>query len=332
MTHDGGTVPHPGIRGNSGFGKIHACIARDCGIAARAVPVYPSSMSRYLSRETEPFGKWKGIPIYLTTILTALFVAGLIATTVLRAARSPLLDLLAFGMPPISPWGWFGIVTYPFLGLPNFFTPFAILCFYMWSVGIESHLGRRPLVKLLLLLTLAPVITIVFLWYAFGVPGGIQGNYILTVGLIIAFATLYPNAEIWGWIPFKYFAAFCVGCGVLVEIGDKNWGAVIQMFVICLAAFLHMRHALEQEYDDHVPLGARIRSWFRRKPKFRVVQRRRTVPLLDSHRDDENEDDMEGEVDVLLEKIARSGISSLTAEERERLEQARENLLKKERK
>ena len=44
------------------------------------------------------------------------------------------------------------------------------------------------------------------------------------------------------------------------------------------------------------------------------------------------EEEIDTEVDELLEKIARSGLSSLTSKERKQLEKAREALLKKERK
>ena len=294
-------------------------------------------MARYLSRETEPYGKWKGIPIYLTTILTAVFVVGMIATAVLRAADSQFIESLILHVPLQSAWGVLGIVTYPFMGLPDFFTPFAIMCFYWWACGIETHLGRRPLVTLLAILALAPAAAAWFWWGLFGMGSSMQGNYLLTIGLLIAFATLYPNTEVWGWIPFKYFAAMCVACGLLIKIGDKAWGAVAHIVAICLISFLYIRHAVDQEYDDHVPISARIRSWFRRKPRLRVLpasehttyrERRaqRETPVSDTA------ERISAEVDALLEKIARNGISSLTDKERAKLELARMELLKKERK
>lgn len=289
-------------------------------------------MARYLSRETEPFGKWKGIPIYLTTILTALFVVGLLVSATLAAARSPWIDNLIFQTPITSWTRWLSVLSYPFIDIPSFFTPLGIVCFYCWATGIESHLGRGALVRLLILLVLLPVAFLGVLRLAGGPPGMIAGNFFITAGLLVAFATLYPSAEWAGWVPFKYLAFACIVCGSLMMIAQRDWLGVAELFLVCLASFLYMRHAVEQEHDDHVPLGTRIRSWFRRKPKFRVVQRTRGAAIQDRRRDDDDEDDMEGEVDELLEKIARNGIASLTPKERDRLEQARENLLKKERK
>jgi hypothetical protein len=42
------------------------------------------------------------------------------------------------------------------------------------------------------------------------------------------------------------------------------------------------------------------------------------------------EEEANSEVDALLDKIAKSGIGSLTAKERKRLEKAREDLMKRE--
>src|SRR5438034_318034 len=114
-------------------------------------------MARYLSRESEPYGKWKGIPIYLTTILCAALVAGLFVTAFLRSAGSPLISNLVFALP-VSHWtGWLAVFSYPLVDKVTFFTPFAIMIFYWLAVGVESHLGRGPLVKLLILITLTPV-------------------------------------------------------------------------------------------------------------------------------------------------------------------------------
>ena len=288
-------------------------------------------MARYMSRDTEPLAKWRGVPIYLTTIFTALLAVGFLGSAVLKAARSPLLADLAF-LTPVASWkGWLSVLTYPFVLEVNFFTPFSIVCFYWWAAGIETHLGRAPLVRLLLLLTLAPVIANVIGWYAFKMPGALTGDFIITIGLLVAFATLYPNAEWIGWVPFKYLAFACILCGSLVLVGDRAWGSLASLLLVCGASFYYVRGAIEQEYDDHVPLRARIRSWFRPKPKLRIVPRRRD-PDETLTRADFEDDEPESEMDALLDKIARNGLSSLSPNERARLELAREELLKKDRK
>ena len=288
-------------------------------------------MARYTSRDTEPLAKWRGVPIYLTTILAALLVVGFLGSAFLKAARSPLLEALAFHTPVASWKGWLSVLTYPFVSEVNFFTPFTIICFYWWAAGIETHLGRAPLVRLLLLLTLTPVVSDVVLSYALKMNNVLAGDYIITIGLLVAFATLYPNAEWIGWVPFKYLAFACILCGSLMFVAERAWLGVASLWLVCLASFSYLRGAIDREYDDYVPLGARVRAWFRRTPKLRIVQRRRD-PEEPLTRGDFENDEPESEMDALLDKIARNGLASLSPNERARLELAREELLKKDRK
>ncbi len=288
-------------------------------------------MARYTSRDTEPLAKWRGMPIYLTTILAALLVVGFLGSAFLKAARSPLLEALAFHTPVASWKGWLSVLTYPFVSEVNFFTPFTIICFYWWAAGIETHLGRPPLVRLLLLLTLTPVVSDVVLSYALKMNNVLAGDYIITIGLLVAFATLYPNAEWIGWVPFKYLAFACILCGSLMFVAERAWLGVASLWLVCLASFSYLRGAIDREYDDYVPLGARVRAWFRRTPKLRIVQRRRD-PEEPLTREDFEDDEPESEMDALLDKIARNGLASLSPNERARLELAREELLKKDRK
>ncbi len=288
-------------------------------------------MARYTSRDTEPLAKWRGVPIYLTTILAALLLVGFLGSAFLKAARSPLLEALAFHTPVASWKGWLSVLTYPFVSEVNFFTPFTIICFYWWAAGIETHLGRAPLVRLLLLLTLTPVVSDVVLSYALKMNNVLAGDYIITIGLLVAFATLYPNAEWIGWVPYKYLAFASILCGSLMLVAEPDWLRVADLWVVCAGAFFYTRHAIEKEYDDHVPFGARVRAWFRPKPKLRIVHRRRD-PEEPLTRGDFEDDEPESEMDALLDKIARNGLASLSPNERARLELAREELLKKDRK
>lgn len=284
-------------------------------------------MARYLSRETEPYGKWNGIPIYLTTLITVAFVVGLFVSAILASARSPLLSALTF-TPDCSWAGWLSALSYPFIEVPTFFTPLGIICFYGWAMGIESHLGRGPLIRLLGILTFLPVAFVSVLWFGFGLGSGLAGNFLITAGLLVAFATLYPNAEWFGWIPFKWLAFACIVCGSLMMIASRDWVGVAGLWNVCFASFFYMRHAVEQDYDDHIPLTARIRTWFRSKPKLRVVPRPAPAPRQKIVNDFDDEPD--SDVDALLDKIAKSGLASLSREERAKLEKAREALLKKE--
>ena len=191
-------------------------------------------MARYSSYSNNtPITNWNNIPIYLTTILTALFVAGFLFSAVSVAIRSPILFWFISPMPLVPAWSVWRLVTYVFIGELSFFTPFAILCFYLWSVGIETHLGRETLAKLLLLLVLlGPFVSAVW-YFALGVRSTSFGNYAFTAGLLIAFATLYPNAESWFSLPFKWIALACIACGSVMLLLALQWVALSQLLASC---------------------------------------------------------------------------------------------------
>lgn len=288
-------------------------------------------MPRYLSRETEPFGKWKGVPIYLTTILTAVMVLALIACAMFQAAGSRDHLLVGFFLPR-NGWGnLLSLFTYPLVDGLNFFTLFGVFCFYTWCVGIESHLGRAVLTRLILLLLVAPASGAAVIAYGFGNGTLLIGNYYLSAGVIVAFATLYPNALVFGQIPFKFFAIACVFLGSVMAVAERSAFPLVALWSSCLVGFLYIRYALKQEYDDHVPLLARARQFFRRKPKFRVVPKNGSREMDRWEAPVEPEAAVSAEVDAILDKVARYGLQSLSPSEHATLQKAREELQRRDR-
>jgi hypothetical protein len=281
-------------------------------------------MARYYSGQNQPLGTWNNLPIYLTTILTAALVVGLIGSAVLMAGRSPLLEGLILVVPLQPSWSIWRLFTYVFVEQISFFTPFSIFFFYWFSVGIETHLGRIALARLLVLLVLAPAILGAFWWWALGVPTATAGVFLLTSGMLVAFATLYPKTEAMGWVPFKWVAFACIFCGSLMLFANRDWPGLSQLWFTCAVGFAYIWHAKEQEYDDYIPPLRRLKEFFRPKPKFRVVPTPETpryrAPILD---------EPVSELDVLLDKIAKSGMASLTAKEQAQLQKAREALMRK---
>jgi len=281
-------------------------------------------MARYYSGNNQPLGTWNNIPIYLTTIITAVFAASLVLGAIAAAARFPWMALLMFTMPVTPSWALWRLVSYVLLQQVSFFTPFSIMFFYWASVGIETHLGRAALSRLLLLLTFVVPGMAAIWWWGLGVPSVATDDYFLLGGLIVAFATLYPNTEAWGWIPFKWMAFACIFCGSLMLLAGHDWLGIAQLWSSSAIGFAFIRYAREQEFDDYVSPLVRVKAFFRRKPKLRVMP----APGRARYRAEAGED-TESEIDPLLDKIAKSGMASLTAKERAQLEKAREALMRK---
>ncbi|MEO6789223.1 MAG: DUF6576 domain-containing protein [Chthoniobacteraceae bacterium] len=265
---------------------------------------------------------WMGrVPVYASSILAAVLVAGMILTVLLKSAN---IDFSAIAFEPQAFWKrafvW-QLFTHPLIDYPSFFYVFGILFTYWFGVGVETYLGRRILLRLLFLLCLVPVLT-ASAWWLGGHFIVLAGASNLSIGLFIAYATLYPNAELWNWITMKWLAFAGIVLNSLMYFPEHRWDQLTVFLSACAAAHLYTR------YEQGHWAMPRLR-WPRRKPALRVVPRDPAGSA--SLSDDEPEDELESEVDALLEKIARNGLASLSAKERQRLEQAREELLKKDR-
>ena len=266
---------------------------------------------------------WLGrVPVYASSILVAVLVAGMIATVMLTSAR---VDISVIAFEPQMFWKkaylW-QLFTHPLIDFPSFFYLFGILFAYWFGVGVETYLGRRVFLRLVLMLCLVPTLT-ASAWWLGGHRIALAGASNLSIGLFIAYATLYPNAELWNWITMKWLAFAGIVLQSLMYFPRHQWDLLTVFLSACAAAHFYTRY--EQGHWSF----PRFR-FARSKPAFRVVPR--SIETRTANEPEELESEFDSEVDALLEKIARNGIASLSAKERAKLEQAREELLRKERK
>lgn len=267
---------------------------------------------------------WLGrVPVYASSILVAVLVAGMIASVMLKSAHA---DISVIAFEPQAFWKkgflW-QLFTHPLIDYPSFFYLFGILFAYWFGVGVETYLGRRVFLRLVFLLCLVPALT-ASAWWLGGHRVSLEGASNLSIGLFIAYATLYPNAELWNWITMKWLAFAGIVLNSLMYFPDRRWDLLTVFLSACAAAHFYTR--FEQ---GHWALPQF--RWPRRKPALRVLPRPPARGQSEKF-DAPPEDGFDSEVDALLEKIARNGLTSLSANERARLEEAREHLLKKERK
>jgi membrane associated rhomboid family serine protease len=246
----------------------------------------------------------------------------LLVTVVLKAANGPV-EIFSFSTEQFFLHGWlWQLLTCTFINYPSFFIPFGIFFFYRFAVEIEQYFGRAALLKLyaLLLVTIAAVLGA---WRLAGLPGLYAGMNEVTIGVFIAYATLYPNLEIFDWVPLKYVAFICMAVDALSYVTYRSWPGLTIMLAVCAVSFGFVRYA---KLGGSIEFGdwARQINPFRRRPKFRVLP----SPVAPAPRVSGGLANM-ASVDAILDKIARSGFASLTQDERDQLEQARDVLNKK---
>jgi hypothetical protein len=191
----------------------------------------------------------------------------------------------------------------------HFFTIFNLIFLYSFGRDCEREMGRGRYLAFLGLLILIPALIATLLWLA-GFGGGVYGSIHLAMGLVIGFATIYPNIPWWGEIPLKFVA---IGCMFLAAVGHLSQGDQIGLgstLATCAVSFGYIRGMRAGLFSG---FSWTIRSRRERKPIGHTVSGKETP----------------GDVDALLDKIAKSGFQSLTAKEKLRLEAAREELLRR---
>jgi hypothetical protein len=261
---------------------------------------------------------WIGrYPVRIITIVVAVYVLGMFATVILQMARISLAPF-AFNAREFVHGAVWQPLTCTLIQGPSFFFLISVLFLHWSGAEVEKVLGRNRFLAFLALLLLMPP-CLMLGWNLLGQNWIYAGSYELTVGMFVAFAVLYPNLEMFGWVTLKWLAFAGLVLASMQHLPNHNWGYLSVLWGMCLASFLYIRLV-----QGRLSIQTDLRRFnpFRRKPKFRVVPKPNTRTATES-------DDVYDSIDPILDKIAKSGMGSLTENERRQLERARNRLLKK---
>jgi membrane associated rhomboid family serine protease len=267
---------------------------------------------------------WLGrYPVDVTTILVGLHCFCAIFTALFFAAgHSSVLNYCMFD----SAYIWHGgqvwrFLTYGFVHSPLGYGLlwFAIEMYMLFIFGreVERFLGSRAYIFLYLLLLILPA-ALLTIWGVWSRTAA-SGSSGLHFAMFVAFATIYPNVEIFFRIMAKWVALLLAAIGTLSALAANDWQTLAVLWTSLTVAFLfvELRGA-----GPELAWWNNLKTLVRPKPKFHVVPKTNSRRVVEP-------DDVYASVDPILDKIAKSGIGSLTANERRALDRARNRLLKK---
>ncbi|MFM8656802.1 MAG: rhomboid family intramembrane serine protease [Chthoniobacterales bacterium] len=263
---------------------------------------------------------WVGrVPVFATTIIVALYVVSMVVVTLLLASDAKeVLSKLTFDSGAVlRDWELWRCLTYAFVNPPDPWFIIALVMLYIFGRDVEQFLGRTGFIRLYVgLLLLGPSLLI-------AATMATGRDFTLTQGwanfaVFIAFAALYPGAQLLFQITAKVFAWVFLGINVLQLVAMRQWPEMTVLLATSALAWYAIRHGAALNFD----FLTRLRPVSHRtgRPRLRVMPPP-DQPPADPHRI----------IDPLLDKISRDGIGSLTRREREQLERARTALLEKER-
>jgi membrane associated rhomboid family serine protease len=268
------------------------------------------------SEDQRPLTYLAGYPVHAATLLVVIYVATLLVTTLLMSLGfGGIGDLLVFdsqavlGNAQIWRFVTYGLWNPPSLG-------FVIdMCMIVWfGRELERFFGRRVFLRFYAALyLLQPVLyTLLGLLFRPTHIGGETGAF----ALFIAFATLYPNVPLLFNVLAKWLAAILVGIYSLMALAAHDLTTLVTLWGAVALAYGVVRHEQGRFTLPKIRFAAG-------KPKLRVL----SSPKPAASAAPGVAPDVE--VDALLDKIAKSGMASLTAKERAQLEHAREALMRK---
>jgi hypothetical protein len=267
------------------------------------------------SEDHEPLFWWHGRPVYVAYLLVIIFVVSLLATSLAMATKVEhhLAGMIFQSRDVLAGKVW-QVFTYGFYNPPSLWFVLDMFMLGWFGRELERHFGRRGFLKFYLAVYLLTplLLTLIGVWWPMGLAG-VTGTF----ALFIAFATLQPDAPFFFGIAAKWLAVVLVAINTLQSLAGHAYASLISLWATVGFAYTAVRL-----HQGRINLPE-LRFW-RRGPKLRVLP---DLPLTEERENvtAKSSNDM----DVLLDKIACSGINSLTTKERARLEAMRTDLLKR---
>lgn len=270
------------------------------------------------SEEHQPVTYWQGHPIYASQMVVIVYCVLMIVVAIGGVATYGLLNVLDFSSAQVLSGQVWRLFTYGLFNPPSL--PFALDMLMLWWFGreLERTFGRRVYGKLYggIYLITPVVLTLIGLAHPMsfsGEPGALA--------LFVAFATYFPGMPVFFTLVAQWAAIILVGIFSLMHLASRDWSGLIFLWSTCGYGHAFVRY---QQGRFSLP---RIRLW-KRKPKLRVLPDLPQSKPAAAAKPAKEVATM-AEIDVLLDKIAKSGIGSLTPKERAKLDAARQDLLKR---
>jgi membrane associated rhomboid family serine protease len=290
----------------------------------------------YPTDDSQPVFIWRRIPVYGATLLVALHMIAFVFTTL----SIPLgLSWISAGMvfssaSVIQDFAIWQVFTYAFVHQPSLWFLVEMAMLFYLGLEVEKFLGRCGFFVLYALLILLPPLFFI----ALGILGNqsiLQGASAVHFAIFAAFATIYPDARFLFNLTARAIAIVFFTFNSLVLFSGSAWTALSALWLDTAAMLLFMRiesiHSLQGVLFKVPSFRFSPRSTSPSSSKAQSFSSQSPLdPLPSSKSKSLEQEDPMCVIDPILEKIARHGLSSLTESEKKRLENARAELVKRE--
>jgi hypothetical protein len=243
------------------------------------------------------------------------------------------------------------LVTYPLVNPPSFWFALEMVMLYYFGRLVEWGIGSRSFVLFYGGLVLLQGV-LFQLTHLIGYPTEAHGIEMISMALFAAFVAMYPSASFFFGIAARWMLLLLLGLSSLQLLAEHQWISMLQLLALSITAVFFMKWKGYQEAlyffstTDHTikelvakpvklppPETQREDRYFAGSTfltSLSTENPNKSAPsLLPSFQQETKKSVSMIHIDQLLDKINATGLSSLTHQEKERLEAARLALLER---
>jgi membrane associated rhomboid family serine protease len=267
---------------------------------------------------SDPWFRVGQVEVTTTVFVTALGVLSMFVYAVSPALLEPLILFTKL----VREGQLWRVVTWPIANEPSLSSVITLAVFWYFGRSLEELFGRVRFTRFLVAVAVIPAVLLVILSL---VSPSLEvfavGLRLVELGVFVSFVAERPNTRFFFGIKAWIIAAVFVGIDVLQLLGQRGWGSLLLLFFILATSLLLTRaygYAADQAWIPKLALPNKAQSKTR---KFKPVKGSPVVrgPWGESGLPPVSDMASQAEMDRLLDKIAASGMDSLTAEEKRRL-------------
>ena len=273
------------------------------------------------SEDYRPLFWAMGRPFYVNTLIFAAHVAAFAIGGIALFATWPVIESLYLSTDDVLHYGEIWRLVSYIIFLPtdtwsaiNFIFAMGFLVYF--GKQVEEFVGRKVYAVLYGILVLVPALLLCLIGLRW--PQGYMGGYGTIFGVFVAYATLYPGVEIMIWfvnLTAKGWAFVLLGVLTLANLANKDPIGLGGLWTDAALGYVTMRYVGAGRGFEW------ITDWLDERRTQRLARQRNLKVLKDTKATES--------IDAILEKISKHGVASLDARERDALERARTNLLKR---
>lgn len=314
-------------------------------------------ISSFPSRDQQPLFWLSGRPIHAVPFLIGLYLAATIGVALLLAAgRQDVIQLFVYNTTAVAHGQLWRLATYSLINPPSLWFALEIGMLYYFGRLVEAGIGSKSFALFYGGLILLQGILFQVAHF-FKYPVEMEGIQMAGMALFAAFVTMMPSLSLFFGVAARWMLLLLLGLSALQLLAEHQWVAMGQLLLLSLAAVFYMkgrgyREALYFFSSNELEkvIKAALSKPVTLPPPARQAEEHRftgstlvaslpaeslkepkAFPISPLQREAKKNNAMI-HVDRLLDKINATGLSSLTDEEKEKLEAARLALLERDQK